>query len=501
MPARTSASGGAASAHMPARARRYLRVLWGVMLAVSLVCAASSARAENLPSVVISPHFQVFTPLEQPDGAVEKSEAFYQGAVDYALSQRDRAYLVSAADLARAVKTARGYEYRQQNADLATKLGIDHYKRIDVDAAVTYLESALETYQALQYDLVDAGQVAEVALYLALSYIEQDNTTLKLFDRLQTMTLLDPGRRIRPGFYSDQVARIYRSARDSLVEILRAEGPPAREAQALAELADSDYAVFGYAWPMEDGGYEVVMHAWARREARFLEPERLQLSRDDADAFRDAGNRLLSRYLPRLMPEPQVSSPRESTLVQSDGLSPFSLEFGFVYASFMRYPYDTRARTKPWGNYGLGVAGRVFMTRDFALLIGAHILNSSRDYSGFLFDDFSTLRGFLAGDMGLGLGDFNLGIQLGLEVTTMGDFDACPEVSALCAERADRTRAVRITNRELLMGINARPRVIWNAYRQFSLIASGSASYYFIPLSGRKFNYPLTGQLDVSYRF
>lgn len=450
---------------------------------------------------MISPHFQVFTELDEPDSALEKSRALYRGAADFVRSHSDSLYHVSRADLARAVKTARGYEYRQENAELATRLGIDHYKKIDADAAVTYLESALDTYQDLQYDLVEAHKVAEVALYLALSYIEQDNTTLKLFDRFQTMTLLDPELRIRPGYYPERIVNFYRSARDSLLSILRAEGPQARDAEKLVDLADSDYAVYGYAWPEEDGRFEVALFIYSREEKTFLAPLQMTVADGSPSTFYEAANRLISRAIPAILAPNIAERPEDPTVVQSRGESPLSLDFGFAYASFWKFPFDERARTKPWGNYGLSVAARVFMTRNFTMIFGGHILSSTRDYSGFLFDDFSTLRGFAGGDLGVDLWGFNLGGQLGLEATMLGDFDACPDLHALCAQRVDRSHAVRIENQGLFLGVNARPRVIWYFSPQFSLIGSGSISYYFIPLSGRNFNFPVTGQLDISYRF
>lgn len=495
---------GADKGPKPAKNRlfgRFSGVVFCLFIAVLPRLVAAQTPANPKPaSLVLSPHFQVFSARDSAADPVATSRAFYAGASDFAHHHSDTLYLVSHSDLKQAVKTARGYEYRRTNAELATRLGIDSYTKLDVTSASTYLESAFETYRELHYGLVDPERVAEVALYLALSYIEQDRTTLKLFDRLQTMTLLDPARRIRPGFYPDDVVAIYESARESLITLLQNEGPQTRQAAQLASFSDTDFAAFGYAWPTGRGTFEATLYLYSQDEARFLPPESIEIADLDPRTLYAAGNRLMSRFLPCLItPAPQDND--NSTVVQSDGASPFSLAFGFAYASFMQYPYYDRARTKPWGNYGLSVAGRLRLTRDFSVVLGAHILNSIRDYGGFLFDDFSTLRGFLGGDLGVTVGAFNFGAQFGFEGSTLGSFFACPEVNALCAERADRSHAVRIDNDNLFFGANVRPRIIWNAYRQFSLIASGSVSYYFIPLSQQNFNLPITGQLGVSYRF
>lgn len=476
------------------------------VLCVVLSCAAPARAAtkradgeeDQKPSVVLSPHFQVFADMEGMQDGAAASRAFYQGAATYAANHPDLVYLVTQSDLVHAVKTARGFDWRLENAQLATELGIDNYKKLAVDKATTHLESALKTYRELHYGLAEPERVAEVALYLALSNIERDDTTLALFDRLQTMILLDPSRHIRPGYYPDDVVRLYRSARESLIRLLREEGPEKRGAQELASFADTDYVIYGYAWPTDRGTHQVALYVYSRKDERFLRRESVEVDSLDAKTLRQAGNRLMARFLPCF---DRRAPSTVSTMVDSDGESPFSLQFGFAYASFLQFPFDERQRTEPWGNYGLSVTGRLLLTRDFGLVVGGHILNSMRDYGGFLFDDFSTLRAFAGGDMGVQLGDFNVGLQLTLEATTLGNFRACPDVDALCAERAEGAHTVRMDGFDLFMGINARPRVFWQAYRQFSLVGSVSASYYFIPLSGREFNFPVTGEMGVSYRF
>ena len=473
-------------------------VVWLFLSAVPALLAAQTPPAPKPASLVISPHFQVLADFEEPADALAASRAFYEGATDFARRHTDALYLVSHSDLKQAVKTARGFEYRLTNAELATKLGIDSYTRLDTAEAATYLESAFETYTQLHYGLVDPERVAEVALYLALSYIEQDRTTLKLFDRLQTMTLLDPARQIRPGYYPDEVVEIYRSAREALSTLLYQEGPQTREAAQLASFADTDFVAFGYIWPTERGTFEARLYLYSHSEARFLAPESIELADLDARTLRSAGNRLMSRFLPCMLVAPDTGAPARSTVVQSDGESPFSLSFGFAYASYLQYPFQQRARTKPWGNYGLSVGAKLRLTQDFSVILGTHLLNSTRDYGGFLFDDYSTFRGFFGGDLGVAAGAFDFGVQLSMEASNIGGFYACPEINAICAERADRSYAVRIDNDTIFVGVNVRPRIIWNVYRQFSLVASASASYYF---SRQSFNLPLTGQLDVSYRF
>lgn len=484
-------------------------ILIGLLAACCVLCSvtgmpAAAAQAagadlvEQPPSVVFSPHFQVFADIEGQQSAVEVTRAFSRGATAFAAHHPDKLYLVSQSDLERAVKSSRGFSDKIKIAELATELGIDNYKKLDASRAQRHLREALDNYNRLHYALADPQRVAEVSMYLALSYIEQDARTIELFTMLQRMILLDPSRQIRQGFYPDDVVRAYREARQSLIELLRAEGPEKRDAERLARLADTDYAIYGYAWPTEEATYRVALYVYSQKEQRFLPPETLEVDSLQAATLNEAGNRLMSRFIP-CFERPRQERP--STMVQSDGDSPFSLEFGFAYASFWQYPQALQEWTKPWGNYGVGINARLHLTRDFGITAGVSVLNSLRDYAGFLINDFSTLRGFVGGDMGIDVGDFNFGMQFNLETTMLGDFKACAHPEAICVTRSGGDNSVYIGNRGVMMGINARPRIFWRVYRSFSVVTSASASYYFVPLSGRDFNFPITGQVGVSYRF
>lgn len=449
------------------------------------------------PSVVLSPHFRVFADLEGQQSAAEATRAFYRGAHTHASQHRDLLYLVTQSDLERAVKATRGFEDKLKIAELSSELGIDKYKKLDVGAAQQRLAEALDIYGQLNYGIIRPERVADIALYLALSYIEQDDFGLELYELLQMVTLLEPNPRIREGYYPARVVRSYRDARASLIRTLRQDGPERSPARALASFADTDFAVFAYVWPAADETYTAAMFVYSQEEGRFLPAETLRVASLDPETLRAAGNRLMSRFIPCFVRAPVQE--QSSTVVQSAGDSPFSLEFGAAYASFLQFPRELQDKTKPWANFGLAVNARLWLTPDFGIVAGVHILNSLRDYAWLIANDFSTLRGFVGGDMGIELGDFNVGIQVSAEMTTLGDFEAYVDLP--CAAARDDCGKVRFDGQDFLVGVNARPRVVWNAYRQFSLVGAVSGTYYFIPLSGRDFNFPLTGELGVSYRF
>jgi hypothetical protein len=462
-------------------------VAWGV-------APASAANGEPAkPSLVFSPHFQAFADIEGREAAVEATRAFYRGAARFASNHPDQLYVVTQSDLERAVKTSRGFDDKLEIAELSTEYGIEKYKKLDVQNAERHLQNALETYEKINYELANPKRVAEVALYLALSYIEQDVKTLRLFNMLQKMTILDPARLIREGYYPDEVVQVYRDARESLIRLLREEGPEKRDAELLASFADTDFAVYGFAWPIEDERYEVTLFLYSRAKQRFLQPESLQVASLDERTLYEAGSRLMSRYLPCFK---KPGEERITPMVDTRGQSPFSLEFGAAYTSFMQYPAQLDD-TKPWGNLGMAINARLMLTQDFSVVTGVHFLNAMSDYTGLLASDIITFRGFFGGDLGVDLGGFNLGVQISGEVSRVGDFEAYADKA--CVPRS--CNKITINSPDLFVGINARPRIIWSAYRQFSLIASASGSYYVVPLTGREFNFPLTGQLSLSYRF
>jgi hypothetical protein len=445
------------------------------------------------PSIVLSPHFQVFADIPGKTAAPKASRAFHRGVSSFASSHPDHVYLVSQSDLERAVKTSRNFDDKLEIAELSSEFGIEKYKTLDVRGAQKHLETALTTYQNINYEFANPRRVAEVALYLALSYIEQDAKTLRLFNILQEMTLLDPSLLIRTGYYPDEVVRVYRDARESLVQVLREEGPEKEDARVLASFADTDFAAYGFAWPSQGESYTVTLFLYSRDKQRFLQPETLEVASLDERTLHEAGNRLMSRYLPCFAKPVETS---RTPMVNTQGESPFSLEFGAAYTSFMQFPAELDA-TKPWGNLGMAINARLMLTPDFSVVGGVHFLNAMSDYTGLVASEITTFRGFFGGDFGVDLGDVNVGVQISSEVSRVGDFEAYADKA--CVPR--NCGRVTIASPAVFVGLNARPRIIWQAYRQFSLIGSASGSYYIVPLTEREFNFPLTGQMSVSYRF
>ena len=67
-----------------------------------------------------------------------------------------------------------------------------------------------------------------------------------------------------------------------------------------------------------------------------------------------------------------------------------------------------------------------------------------------------------------------------------------------CGRIAVLRRTSTFNDFDFLMGVNARPRVIWRFFQTYHAVASVDVTYYFIPLSGRDLNFPVTGQIGMS---
>ena len=138
---------------------------------------------------------------------------------------------------------------------------------------VEQLEKAADIFDETHHQFVAPTHVAEVLMYLALGYLEQDASPTDPLDVMKRMILLDPARILRPGFYPDEVVRFYRSSRLTLEREIRENGPRTATAQELARLADADYVATGNVVAAGDGGYDVFVHFWSVDEQTYLPVE------------------------------------------------------------------------------------------------------------------------------------------------------------------------------------------------------------------------------------
>lgn len=479
-------------------------LLSGVFGSTSALAQSTQTEVER-PSIVVSPHTRVFDSSLDGREAKDASRALYRGSTTYVAQHQELVEHVSRSDMEALAAEVDNAELHLNYAQLAARSGMKAYKALETGQAIDNLQTAVEEFDYLYFDLMEPQRVAQVSLYLALSYLEQEKQTLELVRHFQRMMLLDPRQEIRSGLYPEKVVEAYQSAREFLIEELRTDGPERRTAQRLTDFAGADYAAFVYSFPASRGRHEVLLWLYDSGEERFLKPESLVVDDVREATLAEASNRLMSRYLPCCLEVPDDGDRVRS----ASGQSPFSLQVQFAYASFLKFPSPVHPeregfppdRKSLFGNAGIGIHGTYLLTREFGVTMGVQILNSITDYHGRLREDFSTIRAFGGGDLGVQVGDFNFGSTFSLEATRLGDFTAWEDESCVVRNDCGPSSYASFTDFDFLLGVNARPRVVWRFFQTYHAVASVDVTYYFIPLSGRDLNFPVTGQIGVLYRF
>ena len=482
-----------------------MTAVFGAVMAIAPPVRAQSSDLVERPSIVVSPHARVFDEALDGGEAMDSSRALYRGATAYARSHAEIVDHIDRDDMEALAAQVDDADLHLNYAKLAAKSGMKAYKELETGQAVENLQTARQEFDYLYLDLLEPQRVAQVSLYLALSYLEQEKQTLELVRQFQRMMLLDPRQQIRSGLYPEDVVEAFNSARDYLIEELRTEGPDRQEAERLTKFAQADYAAFAYSFPASDGRQQVIMWLYSADEDRFLKPESIYLEDPDQAAYREASNRLLSRYIPCCLEVPDDARGVQS----ASGQSPFSLQVEFAYASFLRFPPPVHPerqgfppdRRSLFGNAGIGIHGEYLLTREFGVLVGFQILSSITDYNGRLREDFTTIRGFAGADLGVEVGNFNFGSSFSLEFAHLDDFTAWEDESCVVRNDCGPSAYETFDEFDFLMGVNARPRIIWRFFQTYHAIVSIDLTYYFVPLSGNDLNLPVTSQIGVLYRF
>jgi hypothetical protein len=244
-----------------------------------------------------------------------------------------------------------------------------------------------------------------------------------------------------------------------------------------------------------DGRYEIVGYLWNAETGQSLPPETARLDSLDAEAVRDAANRVASRLLACIVPPDAVTR----DLAPSEGASPLALQLNFAYAAFFTLPGPEQITSFP--NIGASFGVEWGFTREFAVVAMMQVLTSTSEFSGYLLEDFTTLRGFGGIDLSWDFWVFSAGMSAMLEFTRVGDITLCNAELPPLAEDPDCRADRESYSSPLFVGINARPRLSYHLLQSVELQASLSFSYFFIPLNDRQLNLPLTAESGLLYRF
>lgn len=455
----------------------------------------SPSRAKIGPArVVLSSHF-LFMELEPSPAAIP---AQFRRVVERHMATRaELISFVSDDQATAALLGQRLYTDRLELAEQLAEQGIQNYKELNQAQAMRNLEKALEQYEAIRYDLIEPQRVANVLLYLALSYIEQDARLPQALRALRQMILLDPSIELKRGYDADKIVDLYEDARRTLQLELTKRGPrieQLEQARELASRAGADYVIYGVIVPA-DGGYVLTLYPYSAQEGRFELGESLRVSRLDPELIEEVADRLAGRWSSCLAkPEQRVTGPPPSR-----GRGALSLSLGMSYMSFVKNP---RPLEDLFGNYGLGLGARWLITREFGVVGGAQLLIAQRDRSGRIVnEDFPTFRGFLGGELGLELfSDLTLAVQLAGDITHVSEFKVWGDAN--CIPQNDCGKApVEFADYGLMLGVNARPMVSYQFHEAVSAQLGASFSYFFYTGAGEDLNFPIGADLGVQYRF
>lgn len=480
---------------------------WFVALTalVTLVIGAPVASAaESSPKrVAMGADIQIFVDENNPEASfAELREAMHRGArLQWNGAEQVAVSTVTGDRLTDEVTGDPLYDGTLELAREWGQMGIEAYKQVQTREAVDYLERSLQNFREISHDLVAPEEVSEIQMYLALSYLEDGTNVVRPIEIFQEMIRRDPSRIIESGYYPDFIVQYYENARQQLWDSLRDTGPPTEESRRIARLVDADYVFHGYAVPRGDEAVELVAYLYDVVEEELLPAERLDLSTVDPEAIEEGIGRLASRLTTCLVDGIEESGPADDELLASRGTSPISVELAMVYGSFLQVPSPI---TDPFGNYGVSLGGGWSVTREFQIVGNLQISNSMRDYSGLLRDNFTTVRGMIAGELGWRVGFVDFGVAAGIEGVRIGqiraltDRDCIPDPEQLCPGDIGTET---LDDHGLHWGVRIRPRIGWAFTDSFKLSGAVGFGYYFSPLQERVLNFPVTTELGVRYRF
>jgi hypothetical protein len=488
--------------------------VWG--LASPLVAQPASSD-EGGDEPIASPPVQLAIPATTvrafaPMGASEAvhkklHEQMRLGAIRYAANHSETFDVVTAEEVVEAVRDQAVFRQKLEVAEGWADQGIDAYKSLNFREAIDKFEKAVANYSDIQYHLVAPRRVAEVMMYLSLSYLSTGGNAARPLTLIRRMVMLQPSRVLQRGYYPGDIVSFYESTRRDSLARLRDRGPAESRAELIAETTESRFVTFAYAFPLDGGPrervdevrYEVGLWLYDTNAGEFLEVRRIGAPASgepgvEAGGLRGAVNRLVSRVASCVYEPPD---PTPQTLVRSSGKSPFSVDIGIGYLSYLRYPEPI---DRPFGNIGFDFGAQARLTREFSIVLGGQVLSSLRDYSGRLVDGFTTLRFYGGPDIGVQIGPVNLGGHLALEVAGTGDFAVCTSLDALATGCEDPSNR-RTFGDHVMAGISARPRVRVELVPSFSLRGGASISYYVLPFPERRLGFPVSFDFGVKYRF
>jgi hypothetical protein len=473
-------------------------VLVGVFAPTAV--AQQESEAGGPSRIVVSPLVYVRPDAVEQLGIAEAREAARAGVRRYVARAGRDFDLVSISDVEHRIQSAPSYSDLVRLADDWAEIGLAKYQELDAAGAVDDLREAYGRYREAHYELVAPKKVAEVLMFLALASLERGGDVAGPLQQMKEMIVLDPGRVVRRGAFPEEVVQFYESARLTFEREIRQQGPAEHPDEALARAADADVVLSASVLPDPDGSVEVVVWRWEASEQRHTGSESIRVTSPDPDRIAAAANRLASRHLAVLTrPPPDVDT---GELEASAGLSPFSLDINFAYASYLQFPDVTletgeREEVVPFGNVGAALGAGFRLTREFALVTSFQFLSSMRDYDGVTQGGFTTLRWFGGGEIGGDIGRLRAAIAATAEVSAVGSIVLCTDKS-LGRRNCTSTRTL---DAQILAGVNVRPRLGFRIIDPLMFWVAAGSTFYFVPFAENGMNFLTAVESGLTYRF
>lgn len=471
--------------------------------------AASTEPREDAPAA--APEEEAPAQQEQLAREDGKKPAL-AGALDYAANHPSLFTLVSPERFGERLAGRDDLNF-EQNLKLArgfSSFGLEKYKALDLDAAIRYLEQARAAYAQIHYEYVAPEEVADVLLYLALSYLEQGDQPTRVVDLFQEMILILPTRDLEPGYYTESVVTAFRDARADLVKEIEQRGLPlvlTERAPEIARLTGADILVFGFVLPRGEDRWRVRVFFWSRETRRVEQSDAMDVPSLDATMLESASNMIMARYADCLREPPEQGT---DPIEPARGTSPVSVDLNFSYGTFLQFPQlrswpyreEDDGTLRHFGNYGVNIGFQWALRREFKVVSRFQLLTSQRDYSGLLAEagDVLTLRGLIGGELGLRFSRFRGALQIAADFTHLSDFRLRRDLG--CGNNCSDLSFDNYTDYDLLFGLNASPSLSYSLYRTVELVAMTSLSYYIASTSAsNEVNFPWSSEFGFRYRF
>ena len=366
------------------------------------------------------------------------------------------------------------------------RLGLDLYLGLATARAATNLQEATELYRGIYQDIVDAKPLADAAFMLGVSLVDMGRAAeghIVLKDAFQ----VQPDRRFRPNFFPPQVNTALANA---LVDH-RSTGDPQhpygdnRRMLALANRLGSSALVLA---SLRQGREEPELFvAIFGTQRRVIEAE-LRVPVREAEGRLDA---FFSRWLSCT----PVTETRESAPAGRE----VRLDTSGSYALYLRQP--TR---RDFHSLGFGAGTSVDLGPGLEWFARLNMYTSLSDPYQDLLHAFNSVRLMSGVGFWLRRGPVRMFARPAIDLHLLGDFvattDANCKLFGTDHKLCDQSSIADLQQR-VLVGVNLAIGTHIHIGRNFFVAIQGSASTYFLPLTGTdRLNFPVSGEVGLGYR-